>query len=167
MRDFGPFLFLVIIVLGYFCIRKLNKENRHKHHDILREFQKNNLYRGTNMHLDNTFKIPEEYIITYFENYFIRIYISGTRNLEISMQAICSGRPHINIAWEPVLLTYNSLKHIGYNLAVQAAEILSKESGLSYDRNTSVVNYSRKIPVERRHQYENDLETWANSKYDV
>lgn len=167
MADFGPFLFLAVIVLGFFYLRKRNKENRHRYHDILREFQKNNLYRGTNIHRDNTFKVPEEYIITYFENYFIRIYINGTGSLEISMQGTCSGRPRINIVWEPVSLTYSSLKHIGYHLSVQAADIFSGESSLSHDRNTSALSYSRKIPVERRHQYENDLESWANSKYDL
>ena len=167
MGDIMPFFGFAVIIAGIFFIRRNNKQNLHRYYEILSEFKKNGKFQEpsvlsykyeTQLELDirtDSYRRMDELITTYYGKYFIKIFIDGADKLEISMKGTCSAGPYINIIWELVELRYSSMKHIGYHLAVQAAEIFSQK--LSTDYYPPTYTFSRKIPIERTGQYNRDV----------
>lgn len=164
MSDFVTIILCIILVIAVFQLRKWYlKEHRFRYFEIQKSFTDNHDFKNVG--------IFEETIVADFKIYHITVTIKEDNGLKLSLYAYAfkNGKPSINIAWEPIRTAYNSLSYIGLHVVSQTAQILSEESQLEHNHLILSISYSRAIPIQKRKEYDRDLESWfrtTNNYYD-
>lgn len=168
MGDIGPIIFLIVIIVLFFRFSKYYKtELRYRFYEVQKEFERNSSYKNVFI-----FREPGQYktdgtITAEFKNYHISVTIKGDKTLHASLKAYTLGdnQASVIIEWEPIRLAYSSMTHIAGHLVRQTSEILSSESNIKYDGKTLSVSYKRDIPIQKKREYERDLDSWFRTTH--